>query len=125
MRPEVESQVTAAFAENFSHRGDLGASLSVWQHGREILSLASGWRDRQQTLPWTAETPVLVWSASKGPAAACVLHAMQENGLTLASKVAQVWPEFAQHGKAEVTFGQALSHQAGIPVLDVSADILD
>ena len=118
-------RVAEVFAENFSTRGELGASLSVWQHGREILSLAGGWRDRTQTLPWTAETPVLVWSASKGPAAACVLHAMQENGLTLATKVAQVWPEFAQNGKGEITLGQALSHQAGLPVLDVSVGVFD
>jgi CubicO group peptidase (beta-lactamase class C family) len=110
-------RVTEVFAENFSARGELGASLSVWQHGREILSLADGWSDRQQTKPWTAETPVLVWSASKGPAATCVLHAMQAKRLNLSTRVAEVWPEFAQHGKSEITLGQALSHQAGVPVL--------
>jgi CubicO group peptidase (beta-lactamase class C family) len=113
------------FAENFASGGELGASVSVWQGGREILSLAGGWKDRQQTLPWTAETPVLVWSASKGPAAACVLHAMQEHGLTLDSRVAEVWPEFAQNGKAAVTLGQALSHQAGVPVLDQQVSVFD
>ena len=117
--------VEDVFAENFSARGELGASLSVWRDGREVLSLAKGWRDRQQTQPWTDDTLVLVWSASKGPAAACVLHAMQERGLTLETPVADVWPEFAQNGKGDVTLGQALSHQAGIPVLDVAASVFD
>jgi CubicO group peptidase (beta-lactamase class C family) len=39
--------------------------------------------------------------------------------------VAEVWPEFAQSGKGEVTLGQALSHQAGIPVLDRSVSVFD
>jgi CubicO group peptidase (beta-lactamase class C family) len=113
------------FEENFSRFGELGASVSVWRDGEEIVSLAGGWCDRRQTRAWTAETPVLVWSATKGPAAACVLHAMQQRGLTLDSAVAEVWPEFAQNGKERVTLAQALSHQAGIPVLDVNVSVFD
>ena len=106
-------KIGALFAENFSRFGELGASLSVWKDVAEVVSLAGGWCDRHQSRPWTAGTSVLVWSATKGPAAACVLHAMQEHGLNLESRVAEVWPEFAAGGKAEVTLGQALSHQAG------------
>ena len=62
--------VADLFRENFDAHDELGASLSIWQDGREVLSLAGGWRDRQETLPWTAETPVLFWSATKGLAAA-------------------------------------------------------
>ncbi len=117
--------ITALFAENFTQFGELGASLSVWKDGAEIVSLAGGWCDRQQTRPWTAQTPVLVWSATKGPAAACVLHAMQEHGLHLETRVAEVWPEFATAGKGEITLGQALSHQSGVPVLDRQASVYD
>ena len=119
------ARIEMLFRENFTRLGDLGASVSVWQDGREVVSLADGWRDRQQTAPWTAETPVLVWSATKGPAAGCVLHAMQQHGLTLATRVAEVWPEFAQRGKERVTFAQTLSHQAGVPVLDRAVSVFD
>ena len=54
------------FQENFTHFGELGASVSVWRDGVEIVSFADGWRDRERTQPWTAETPVLFWSATKG-----------------------------------------------------------
>ncbi len=119
------ARIAALFEENFTRFGEHGASLSVWRDGREVVSLAAGWRDRQCTQPWTADTPVLVWSATKGPAAACVLHAMQERGFTLGDRVAEVWPEFAAHGKGAITMGQALSHQSGIPALDRTADVLD
>ena len=39
------------FAENFTACGELGASVSVWRDGCEVLSLASGWKDRQRTQP--------------------------------------------------------------------------
>ncbi len=118
-------KLRALFERNFTHHGELGASLSVWQRGREVLSLANGWRDRHESQPWTSDTSVLVWSATKGPAAACVLHAMQSHGLGLEAPIAEVWPEYAQAGKHRVTLGQALSHQAGVPVLDATVPVLD
>ncbi len=118
-------RIETLFRENFTHFGDLGASLSVWRDGREVISLAAGWRDRERTQPWTADTPVLVWSATKGPAVACVLHAVQERGLTLDTRVAEVWPEFSAHGKGALTLGGALSHQSGVPALGRAADVLD
>jgi CubicO group peptidase (beta-lactamase class C family) len=112
------ARIAALFHENFALHGEHGASLSVWHEGREVVSLADGWCDRERSVAWTAQTPVLVWSATKGPAAACVLHAMQEHGITPDTRVADVWPEFSAHGKGALTIGQTLSHQSGVPALD-------
>jgi len=119
------ARITALFHENFTLFGEVGASLSVWHEEREVISLAAGWRDRERTVPWTTATPVLVWSATKGPAVACVLHAMQENGITPGTRVADVWPEFAAHGKGRLTIGQTLSHQSGVPALDRVVSVFD
>lgn len=113
------------FEENFTSYGEVGASVSIWKDGEEILSLSGGWKDRNQTKPWIAETPVLVWSATKGPAAACVIHVCQQRGVSLDSPLAEIWPEFAQHGKVGVTITQAMSHQAGVPVLDRKVSAFD
>ena len=118
-------KVAALFAENFTHLGELGASLSVWQDGREVLALAQGWQDREQTRAWTAETPVLFWSATKGLAAGCLLHALQEHGLDLFTRVAEIWPEFAQQGKEQITIAEVLSHQAGLPALSQPVPVTD
>jgi len=115
----------AAFEENFAHHGEIGASVSVWQDGQELASVAGGWEDRQQTKPWSADSRVLVWSATKGPSAACVLRALETRGLGLDVFVADVWPEFGQAGKGTITIGQALSHQAGIPALEEKSFVLD
>ena len=125
LRAMDTSRIEELFRENFSRHGELGASVSIWKDGREIVSFADGWRDRERTQPWTVRTPVLVWSATKGPAAACVLHAMQEHSLALSTRVADVWPEFATAGKERVTLGEALSHQSGVPVLDRAVPATD
>lgn len=113
------------FHENFAAHGELGASVSIWKAGEEVVSLGAGFRDREKTQPWTRETPVLVWSATKGPAATCVLHACQEHALPLQTKVAEVWPEFAAHGKEAITIAEVLSHQAGLPALSREIPVFD
>ena len=106
------------FNENFALREELGASVAVWTENGPALSLAAGFQDRDKTLPWKAQTPVCVWSATKGPASACVLHALIESHTTLDTPVAWFWPEFAQAGKERVTVQMLLHHQAGLSALD-------
>ncbi len=118
-------RVAELFEENFAAFGELGASVSVWREGREILSLAGGFRDREKTQPWTAATPVLFWSATKGLAAACVLHACETHGISLDESVAKFWPEFAAAGKSEVTIAELMSHQAGLPALSRAVSVLE
>ncbi len=118
-------RITELFHENFAAFGELGASVSVWQGGREVLSLAGGWKDRAKTEPWTAETPVLFWSATKGLSAACLLHACQAHGVAPITPVAEVWPEFSQAGKGRVTIAEMLSHQAGLAALSQTAEAQD
>jgi CubicO group peptidase (beta-lactamase class C family) len=121
----LRERVTPLFEENFSRFGEVGAAVSVWQNGQSILELHGGSRDAGRKHPWTDETIVLVWSATKGIGSACFLHALQENNLDLSRRVAEFWPEFAQTGKAEITLAQLLSHQAGLCALDTSADVTD
>jgi CubicO group peptidase (beta-lactamase class C family) len=93
-----------------------GASLAVWRDGKPLLSLYGGAAAAGR--PWTATTPCLIWSASKGVAAACTLHTLQENRIPLNTFVAKLWPEFAAAGKGQITLAQLLSHQAGLAAID-------
>src|SRR5437763_1482220 len=113
------------FLENFEKFGELGAAVSVWQNGKPIVELYGGFRDVHREKPWTADTLVLVWSATKGIASACVLHALQEHKIDINQRVAEFWPEFAEAGKDKVTLAQLLSHQAGLCALDRPVDVLD
>jgi CubicO group peptidase (beta-lactamase class C family) len=114
------------FAENFDRLGELGASVCIRRNREEILHLADGYCDREKTLPWTRETPVLIWSATKALTSACLIHAAFEHGVELGRKVVELWPEYAQSGKGETTLLHVLTHQAGQPALrDLSTPIFD
>lgn len=115
--------VRAWFEESFRTRWEMGASVSIWHHGREVLSLANGHCDRARTRTWTADTLVPVLSATKGPAAVCCMLALEEAGIPLDCPVAEVWPEFIGGGKAGVNFLHLLSHTAGLCALDQRAPI--
>jgi len=122
---ELRARLEPLFRENFDKFGDLGAAISVWQNGKELLELNGGFRDARRQHSWTKDTLVLIWSATKGIGSACLLHVLQEQKIDIERRVAEFWPEFAQSGKEKITLAQLLSHQAGLAALDRKIDILD
>ena len=119
--PSNLGSVVEVFERNFRDHGELGASVSIWWRGEEVLSLAAGSCDRGPSArPWTADTLVPVYSATKGPSAACLLLALDDHGLGPQTPVREVWPRFPVAGAA---FGELLSHQCGLPVLDRPASV--
>lgn len=126
LRPDqLAARLQPRFDENFSDRGELGAALSIWHRGESVLELAGGYRDARREMPWTNDTLVLLWSATKGLGSACLLHLLQEREISLERRVAEFWPEFAQAGKEEITLAQLLSHQAGLCALDEVVEVTD
>ena len=117
--------ITSRFAENFQRFGELGAAVSVWKNGKAVLELQSGFRDAKREIPWTPDTIVLLWSATKALGSACLLHILQEDRIELTRRVAEFWPEFAQSGKQKITLAQLVSHQGGLCALDEPVDITD
>jgi CubicO group peptidase (beta-lactamase class C family) len=122
---ELRQRIAPLFEENFEKLGDLGAAVSVWQSGKPLLHLYGGFRDARREHPWTDDTLVPIWSATKGPGSACVLHVLQEGKIEIDRPVAEFWPEFGQAGKETITIAQLLSHQAGLAALDRQVDVLD
>jgi CubicO group peptidase (beta-lactamase class C family) len=122
---QLRQRLEPLFRENFEKFDELGAAISVWQNAKPIVDLYDGFCDAQREAPWTSDTLVLVWSATKGIGSACLLHALQERNIDIGQQVAEFWPEFADAGKEEITLAQLLSHQAGLCALDRRVDILD
>ena len=121
----IRDRLDPLFQENFEKFGELGAAVSVWQNGKPLIDLCGGFCDANREKSWAADTVVLVWSATKGIGSACVLHALQQHKIELSRPVTEFWPEFAQAHKDTITFGQLLSHQAGLCALDQRVDVLD
>ncbi len=122
VNPSVLDNVLEIFARNFRERGEMGAAISIWQDGAELVSYGQGWCEREQTRAWTTETLVPVYSATKVPAAATLLLALESRGLTPDTPVREVWPGFPV---ADARFSNLLSHQCGLAGLDRQADLFD
>jgi CubicO group peptidase (beta-lactamase class C family) len=112
--PDRFARVRDAFAANFEDGGELGARFSLCVDGEIVLDLMGGFADRKREVAFGPETLTPLFSTTKAVAALMVARLVDEGRLAYDQPVADVWPEFAQAGKAEVTIEQALSHQAGL-----------
>jgi CubicO group peptidase (beta-lactamase class C family) len=115
-------ELVRIFAENFSQRGEIGASVSVWQHGEELKTLSEGWCEREKETPFGDETIVPVYSVTKALSATTFLLVLREAGLDRESWVRRVWPEL---DVGELTFLELLSHQAGLPGVENTVSVAD
>jgi CubicO group peptidase (beta-lactamase class C family) len=120
--PSALGKVVEVFERNFRDRGELGASVSIWWDGVELLSHGHGWCERERTREWNAGTLVPVYSATKVPAAATLLLALSNRGLNEETPVREVWPRFPVAG---ARFSHLLSHQCGLSALDRRANVLE
>ncbi len=105
--------VRDAFRQNFIERGEVGAALCVIRDGEVVVDLCGGWADEARTRPWTHDTLVNFYSVGKAIVATLVLQLVDQGVITLDTRVADIWPEFATGGKHDVTVRQALCHRAG------------
>ena len=109
------AEVRAEFERNFEAREEVGAGVSVWFEGKQVVDLWGGLADLETGRAWSADTMTVVFSSTKGLAAIC-MHLLIDRGLLeVDAPVARYWPEFAANGKAAITVGMVLSHQAGLP----------
>lgn len=120
--PSALGGVLEVFERNFRDRAELGASVCVWWDGVELVSSGHGWCEKQRTREWTENTLVPIYSATKGPASAALLHALDAHGLGEMTPVGEVWSKFPL---PDATFAQVLSHQCGLAALDEPVSVWD
>jgi CubicO group peptidase (beta-lactamase class C family) len=112
--PDRFARVRDAFAANFEDGGELGARFALAVDGEIVVDLMGGHADRKREILFGPDTLTPLFSTTKAVAALMVARLVDEGRLANDQPVADVWPEFGQAGKAEVTVEQALSHQAGL-----------
>lgn len=109
-----------AFSANLRDGLENGGSVSVWQQGRELITLCGG--EARPDTPWALDTLVPVYSATKAAAAACLLQALYNCCRGPETEVGDLWPQFPL---PRCTVAQLLSHQAGLAALAEPAPLGD
>ncbi|MDA4846276.1 serine hydrolase domain-containing protein [Hoeflea poritis] len=109
--------VLAAFAENFEHRDEVGASVCVHAGSQMVVDLWGGFRDQERRQAWDRDTVSVVYSCTKAATALCAQILIDRGQLDLGEKISHYWPEFAANGKEDATVLMALNHTLGLPAL--------
>ena len=117
VEPRFEG-VREAFAENFEKHGEVGAAVCAYVDGRRVVDLWGGVKTPGSTEPYTADTPQLVFSTTKGIAAIAAHMLAQEGRLDFDAPVTRYWPEFGAAGKEGMPARWLFSHKAGLAALD-------
>jgi CubicO group peptidase (beta-lactamase class C family) len=102
-----------------------GAQIALARHGRLALFETFG---RATLEPAAAADPRTLWllfSNTKVVTAAGVWTLVEDGALTFSDRIADHIPEFARHGKGEITVAELLSHRAGFPSQDVTSAAWD
>jgi CubicO group peptidase (beta-lactamase class C family) len=115
-------RVRETFIDNFTQRRELGGACCVYLHGRRVIDLWGGIRNKDTAEPWERDTMVVVHSATKGLAAMTLAIAHSRGWLDYEERVCTYWPEFGQQGKERITVRQLLAHQAGLFAIDEPVD---
>ena len=96
------------------------AQIAIARHGRLALSRTYG--QARAGVPASAETMFLLFSQTKVLTTAAVWSLVEEGALSFSDRVADHLPEFAAHGKDEITLFEVATHQAGYPSADVTRE---
>lgn len=89
-----------------------GVQIAVYFEGKLVIDAWAGTLDGSQ--PVDGRTLFPVFSVTKGMAAT-LLHILAERGqISYETPLAEVWPEFAAHGKGGIRVRHALNHTAGL-----------
>ena len=121
--------VRDAFAANWEHHGDVGASVCATVAGEVVVDLWGGTATFDGgERPWEEDTIINVWSTTKTMSFLCCLLLADRDELDFHAPVATYWPEFAAGGKEQVATRHIMGHTAGLSGWDeplVPADLLN
>ena len=96
---------------------EIGVQVAAYLDGRQIVNAVAGAADHTSGNPVTPDTPFFSFSTAKGLTSTAV-HVLAERGeIDYDLRIAEVWPEYARHGKDGTTLRHVLTHSAGVPHL--------
>ncbi len=114
---DLSEQVQALLDGMVEAGTENGVQAAVYHRGELVVDVVAGVADPATGRAVAPDTVFFAASAVKG-VAATVVHVLAERGvLGYDTRIAELWPEFAAHGKQDTTVRHALTHSAGIPVL--------
>lgn len=92
-----------------------GLQLTIRRNSKIVFDVAMGIARREDNLPMSRDTLMMIFSATKPLTAICILLLMERGQLQLDEPVAKYWATFANNGKEKITIRHVLTHKGGFP----------
>ncbi len=92
-----------------------GAQVALARHGKLAFTRNYGLARLSPALPARDDTVWRLYSNTKVITAAAIWVLVEEGALSFNDRIAALVPEFARHGKGDITVLQVLTHQGGFP----------
>ncbi|MDF2922309.1 MAG: class beta-lactamase-related serine hydrolase [Paenibacillaceae bacterium] len=99
-----------------------GIQIAVYHHGELIVDAWAGIADSRTGRRVDRSTLFPVFSVTKGIAATVIHLLAEQKKLDYDRRICELWPEFANQGKEQVTIRHALNHTAGLHLMPEGAD---
>jgi CubicO group peptidase (beta-lactamase class C family) len=111
----LQKSIQSLLEQFVSEDSERGLQVAVYHRGELVANCAAGTTDAAGRQRVNDKTLFPVFSTTKG-IAATLIHLLVERGkIAYDTPIADVWPEFAAHGKGTITLRHALNHTSGIP----------
>ena len=120
LAPEPIERLTRLISDHVAAGRYPGAQIAIARHGQLAVFRTFGDASiAPSRTPATEDTLWLLYSNTKVLTACAVWLLVEQGAARFSDTIAEHVPEFAQHGKSEITVLQLLTHQAGFPNADV------
>ncbi|WP_326654411.1 MULTISPECIES: serine hydrolase domain-containing protein [unclassified Streptomyces] len=122
---DTQKRVQEAIDRMVDSGAERGVQVAVHRHGELLVDAVAGVADPETGRPVTPGTVFYNFSIGKA-ATSAVAHVLAERGaFGYDTPVAELWPEFAAHGKGAVTVRHVLTHSAGVPGVQMGTSVED
>ena len=105
------SKLDSLFEKIEINQKDMG-SISIFRHGREVYQKSFGYADVEDHIPAMAKTKYRIGSISKTFTASIIMQMVQENKLTLDTKLSKFFPQIPNADS--ITIEELLRHRSGL-----------
>ena len=121
VEPGFES-VKELFQQNILSGKERNAQLCVYVDGQVVVDL---WGSNDGDKDYNADSLQCVFSSSKAVTAIAVAQLAERGLLNYDNPIANYWPEFRANLKSNITIGQMLKHEGGMPHLHLPVSYED
>lgn len=117
---ELAPKLQGIMDEATSSRQEAACQLAIYDHGKLVINLASGYYDESKERPVTADTLFPIFSCGKA-IMATAMHRLVAKGLvSYDTRIADIWPEFGCNGKEDTRLWHFMTHRSALQALPLA-----